>query len=178
MRSSRLTCRQAAFATGEKRRGPRRDRRAVDWSLQLRRLLEAVVLTELLPRSALHVAVTVLCADGGVRAAAANAALLALANAGVPLRDMCAAASVTLLEGQVVLDPTRAEEGRGPELLLALLPGTATVPLLLHGGARCPVDQLAALMAAAQTGASAVSAWAKKMLIEAAGAKRSLQRSD
>jgi len=161
----------AAFATGEKRRGPRRDRRATEWSLQLRRLLEAVVLTELLPRSALHIAVTVLCADGGARAAAANAALLALADAGVPLRDTCAAASVTLLEGQAVLDPSRAEEGRGPELLLALLPASATLPLLLHDGARCPLEQLGELVGVAQTGAAAVSEWMKAVLLTRAQEK-------
>jgi len=152
---------QASCATGEKRRGPRRDRRSTEWSLHLRRLLDAVVLAELMPRSVLYVSVTVLSADGGARAAAVNAAVLALADAGVPMRDTCCALSATLIEGQVLLDPTRAEEGKGPELTLALLPSTDTLPLLLHEGARCPADQLPALMDGAITGARMMGEWLK-----------------
>ncbi len=41
----------------------------------------------------------VLQADGGTRCAAINAALLALADAGVPLRDMVAACAAGYLDG-------------------------------------------------------------------------------
>ena len=42
----------------------------------------------------------VLQADGGTRCAAINAALLALADAGVPMRDMVAACAAGYLDGQ------------------------------------------------------------------------------
>ncbi len=42
----------------------------------------------------------VLQADGGTRCAAINAALLALADAGIPMRDMVAACAAGYLDGQ------------------------------------------------------------------------------
>lgn len=72
----------AAFASGEKRRAGRSDRRSVEAARALKGALEQTVITELLPRSQIDVCVHVLVADGGVQAACINAAMLALAHAG------------------------------------------------------------------------------------------------
>ena len=123
-------------------------------------------MTELLPRSSLHVSVTVLCADGGVRAAVINAATLALADAGVPLRDTCAACCATVLEGSVpCVDPTHSEEGKGPEVYVALLPATGMAPFFLHEGARCSTDIMPQLLDAATDGAKATAQYMKQALI-------------
>ena len=146
----------------------------MEWSLHLKQLLEAVVLTELLPRSSVHVCVTVLCADGAVRAAVINAAVLALAHAGVPLRDTCGCACATVVDGSTAcVDPTPGEESRGPEVYVALLPATGKVPLLLQEGARCGVDALSAVVDAAQAGAMETSAWMKAQLLAHAQARGS-----
>jgi exosome complex component RRP41 len=123
-------------------------------------------LTELLPRSSLHVVVTVLSADGSVRAAVMNAATLALADAGVPLRDTCAASCATVVEGGTpCVDPTHTEESKGPELYVALLPSTGKVPLLLHEGARCGSDAFPQVVDAALGGARAAASFMKAELI-------------
>jgi hypothetical protein len=48
--------------------------------------------------------IQVLQADGGVRAAAINAAVLAIADAGIPLRDTLAACTAGYLDGTPLLD--------------------------------------------------------------------------
>ena len=60
--------------------------------------------TELLPRSQVDVNIQVLQADGGVRAAAINAAVLAIADAGIPLRDTMAACAAGFLDNTPLLD--------------------------------------------------------------------------
>jgi exosome complex component RRP41 len=131
-----------------------------------------VVLSELLPRSSLLVTLTLLSADGSARAAALNAALLALADAGVPLRDTCGAACAALLDGCPCVDPSRAEEGQGvSQLCLALLPATQTLPLLLQEGARCSLEALPRLLEAAQQGAQATAAFMRRTLVDRAKAR-------
>ena len=126
----------------------------------LRQVLEALVLTELLPRSALTVVVSVL------RAAALNAAVLALADAGVPLRDTAAAAAAGLLDGTPVLDLNYGEEGKGAEVTAALLPSTGRLLLLQHEGARCPLDAFESVADLAQTGCATIAAFMREQLLE------------
>ena len=99
----------ASFSTGERRRRTKGDRKSVELSLVIKQALEAAVLTELMPRSQLDVNIQVLQADGGVRSAAINAAVLALADAGVPLRDTMAACSA----GYLAHPPPRRRSRRG-----------------------------------------------------------------
>lgn len=113
----------ACVASGEPRRGPRRDRRAAEEGAALRECLLGAVLASLLPRTTLHVAVSLLSVDGGSFAAAFNAALLALAHAGVPLRDTAGAGGAALLRGVACADPCRQEEARGTEATAVVLPG-------------------------------------------------------
>lgn len=63
----------------------------------------------------------VLQADGGTRCCAINAAMLALSDAGVPLRDMVAACAAGYLDGHALLDLNYMEDsGGGPDLSIAL----------------------------------------------------------
>lgn len=61
----------------------------------------------------------VLQADGGTRCAAINAAVLALAAAGVPLRDLVAGCAAGYLDGTALLDLnyTEVREGKGRRCL-------------------------------------------------------------
>ena len=72
---------QAPFATGERRKRGKGDRRAVETASLVKDTLEATVLTELHPRSVIDVHVLVVQADGGVRACCINAVSLAVADA-------------------------------------------------------------------------------------------------
>ena len=136
---SRCEFSMASFSTGERRRRTKGDRKSVDEPRD-QQALEAAVLTELMPRSQLDVNIQVLQADGGVRAAAINAAVLALADAGVPLRDTMAACSAGYLDGTPLLDVNYAEEGGGgPEVHVAAQPNLEKV-VLLQMDNKCAMD--------------------------------------
>lgn len=62
-------------------------------------------------------------ADGGTRCACINAAFLALAHAGVPLRDMLGSCAAGYLESTPLLDLNYLEDsGGGPDVVLAVQP--------------------------------------------------------
>jgi len=157
---------QAAFAGAEKRRGPRRDRRAQELSRSLQATLQAAVLAELLPRSQVGVCVTVLRRDGGERACACNAALAALADAGVPLRDTAGACAAALLDGVPAADPAGGEEGKGALLEVVLLPCTDALLLVAQEGQRVPLPLFEQLLARATDGARAVAAFTRSALLQ------------
>ena len=114
----------AADGANGRRKG---DRKALSHAETLTKILDRVVMTELMPRSAIAVTCTVLCDDGGAKAASVNAATLALADAGVPLRDTVGAVTCGYLDGEVLIDLNREEErGRGPELLMCSTGAGAT----------------------------------------------------
>jgi len=122
------------------RGGRRGDRRSLELSLVITRALETAIVTELMPRSAVDVTIQVLQADGSVRAAAINAAVLALADAGVPLRDTMAACTAGFLDGHALLDVNADEErAGGPEVHAALLPNLDKV-VVLQLDNKCAMD--------------------------------------
>lgn len=89
------------------------------------------MLLELLPRSQIDVYVQVLQADGGTRCACINAAAMALADAGIPMRDALAAVAVGHLQATPLLDLNYMEDsGGGPDISVALQPNQDRLVLL------------------------------------------------
>ena len=86
----------------------------------LRTLVKKVVLATLHPRKAVVVAVQVLADDGGVMSAVVNAAVMALIDAGVSMRLVPTAATVSILNGIVFVDPSRVEEGESTAVITAV----------------------------------------------------------
>jgi exosome complex component MTR3 len=84
------------------------------------RALEGVILTETFPKTAVDVYATVLETGGGELSATIAAASVALADAGVAMRDLVSACAVARVRGgpeeetheTLVLDPSASEEGR------------------------------------------------------------------
>ena len=73
-------------------------------------------------------------ADGGTRCAAINAALLALADAGVPLRDMVAACAAGYLDKTPILDMNYLEDaGGGPDVVVGAHMSSGSIVLLQVG---------------------------------------------
>ena len=79
-------------------------------SITMRDAFEQVILTERFPRSAIDVVVEVLEARSGTVCAALTAASVALANAGIPMRDLLPACSVGKGSDRIVLDPSDDEK--------------------------------------------------------------------
>lgn len=76
----------------------------------LKKVVEEIVMATLHPRKAAVVAVQVLADNGGVIAAAINGTVMALVDAGMPMRAVPSAASVSLYNGAIVVDPVLIEE--------------------------------------------------------------------
>ncbi|KNC47684.1 uncharacterized protein AMSG_11787 [Thecamonas trahens ATCC 50062] len=147
----------ATFATGERKKSSKGDKRSAEVSQMLVATFEPVILTELFPRSQIDIFVHVLQADGGNVAAAINAATLALIDAGIPLKDFVVACSAGHIDGANVLDLNYLEDssGGGPELLLAMLPTEATLSLVKIND-RIPLDVYDALVSLAMKGAALI----------------------
>jgi exosome complex component RRP41 len=100
-----LKCRysMAPFSTNERIR-PGVSRRSVEISKVLNEALSNVVFFEDYPKTGIYVFVEILQADASTRCAGLNAASLALAEAGVPIRDMISSCSVGKVDGKLVID--------------------------------------------------------------------------
>ena len=124
-----LTCELSAlpFAGGAHRPQGRSDRGSVELAAGVRHVFEAVVQTQLYPRTQIDVSLSVLQADGGVRAACINATTLALADAGIAMADVVCACAAGSLHGALLLDLNAQEDGACAELSVGYLPRSETV---------------------------------------------------
>jgi exosome complex component RRP41 len=102
----------APFSVEERKR-PGPDRRSVELSKVSREALEPVIMKEYFPRAAIDVFVEVLQADAGTRTAGINAASLALADAGIPMKGLVSACAVGKIDDTIVLDLRKEEDNFG-----------------------------------------------------------------
>ena len=109
-----LRCRyhMAPFSTDD-RKSPAPSRREIELSKVIRESLEPVVMTELYPRTSIDIFMEVISADGGTRTTSVTAASLALADAGIPMKDLVAAVAVGKIDGVLVLDIDQVEDNWG-----------------------------------------------------------------
>ncbi len=131
-----IRCRyhMAPFSVDE-RKSPAPSRREMELSKVIRESLESVVLTDLYPRTTIDLFIEVLQSDGGSRCAGIIAASLALADAGIPMREIVAACAVGKIQGKMALDLSDAEDKYGEaDLPVALVPNTGMVTLLQMDG--------------------------------------------
>jgi exosome complex component RRP41 len=124
----------APFSVDE-RKNPAPSRREIEISKVIREALEPAIVAEDYPRTAIEVWVEVLQSDGGSRVAGITAASLALADAGINMRDLVVGCSCGLVEGRVVadLDDTEDKEGSG-DMPVAIMPNLNQVTLLQVDG--------------------------------------------
>ena len=137
-----LRCRyhMAPFSV-EQRKSPAPSRREIELSKVIREALEPALFLEYYPRTAIDVFVEVLQADGGTRCASITAASLALADAGIPMRDLVAAVAAGKVDGLLVLDLTDVEDKHGEaDVPLAMMPGLGRVTLLQMDGLLTPEE--------------------------------------
>jgi len=123
-----------AFSVSDRKR-PGPDRRSVEISKIIAEALEAVVLTELYPRASIDVYIEILQANAGTRCAGLTAASVALADAGIPMRDIIPAVAVGKADGKVLLDLNKEEDNFGQaDVPIALIPKTNEIVLLQMDG--------------------------------------------
>jgi exosome complex component RRP41 len=124
----------APFSVDE-RKNPAPSRREIEISKVTREALQPAVIVEDYPRTAIEVWIEVLQSDGGSRVAGITTASLALADAGINMRDLVVGCSCGLLGDQVVsdLDDTEDKEGNG-DMPVAIMPNLGQVTLLQVDG--------------------------------------------
>ncbi|MCW3979910.1 MAG: exosome complex exonuclease Rrp41 [Candidatus Bathyarchaeota archaeon] len=131
-----LRCRyhMAPFSVDE-RKSPAPSRRDVELSKVMRQALEPSVFLEYYPRTSIDLFIEVLQAHGGTRCAGITVASLALADAGIPLRDLTVACAAGKVEGKIVLDLNDVEDKKGEaDVPLAYMPNKNAVTLLQMDG--------------------------------------------
>ena len=98
-------------------------------------LFEKVVLTELYPRASIDVYIEILQANAGTRCAGLTAASVALADAGIPMRDIVPAIAAGKADGNVLLDLNKEEDNYGQaDVPIAIVPSTDEIVLLQMDG--------------------------------------------
>jgi exosome complex component RRP41 len=131
-----LKCRyhMAPFSVQE-RKSPAPSRREIELSKVIRESLEPAIFMEYYPRTMIDVFIEVLQADGGTRCASITAAALALADSGIPMRDLVVACAAGKFEDKVVLDLMDTEDKVGSaDVPVALMPNLNAVTLLQMDG--------------------------------------------
>jgi exosome complex component RRP41 len=108
-----------SFSVSERKR-PGPDRRSIELSMVIRNALEPVIFTEAYPKSAIEIYVSIVQADAGTRCAAISAAALALADAGIMMRDIVAAVACGNVSDTAVVDLNKEEED---------IEGTTDIPI-------------------------------------------------
>jgi exosome complex component RRP41 len=124
----------ASFSVSDRKR-PGPDRRSQEISKIISEALEHVVLTHLFPRTSIDVYIEVLQANAGTRCAGLTAASVALADAGVPMRDMIASCASGKVADTIVLDLRNEEDNFGSaDVPLGIVPRTGEIVLLQMDG--------------------------------------------
>ncbi len=130
--------------TERKKPGP--SRRSVEISLVTEKALASVIDLYLFPNSVIDVFIEIIQANAGTRCAGICAAAMALAHAGIPMRDMVAAVSTGKVGDKIVIDLDKEEEdfedgatdipiavtARGNEITLLQLDGEVTKEELME----------------------------------------------
>ncbi len=131
-----LRCRytMAPFSVEERKR-PGPDRRSIEISKVIREALQPALFLELYPRAVIDVFIEVLQADAGTRTAGINAAAVALADAGIPMRDLVSAVAVGKVDNTIVIDLMKAEDQWGTtDMPVAMMPRKKAITLLQMDG--------------------------------------------
>lgn len=124
----------APFSTDE-RKSPAPSRREWELSKVIRESLEPAIMSEYFPRATIDLFIEVLQADAGTRCAGITAASLALADAGIPMRELVAACAAGKIDGKVVLDLSDIEDKQGDaDLPVAFMPKSNVISLLQMDG--------------------------------------------
>ncbi|GAB6054761.1 exosome complex exonuclease Rrp41 [Methanobacterium movens] len=131
-----IRCRynMAPFSVDDRKR-PGPDRRSIEISKITAEALQPAVILEKYPRSVIEIFIEVLEAEGGTRCAGITAASVALADAGIPMKDMVVACAAGKVDGQVVLDLSEVEDKDGQaDVPVAILPRSGEITLLQSDG--------------------------------------------
>jgi exosome complex component RRP41 len=162
-----LRCRyhMSPFSVTE-RKNPAPSRREIEISKVIKEALLPSVILKDYPRTVVDVFIEVLQADGGSRCAALDAASVALADAGIPMRDLVSACAAGKVADRIVLDVNNEEDQEGQaDMPVALMPNVGKITLLQLDGMLKP-EEFKTCMQTALVGCRRVYEVQRKALME------------
>ncbi len=131
-----LRCRyhMAPYSVDE-RKNPAPSRREIEISKISKEALEPALILEDYPRTAIDVYIEILQSDGGSRCVGITAAAVALADAGINMRDLVTACAAGKVNDTIVLDINDEEEKKGQaDMPIAYMPNLEKVTLMQVDG--------------------------------------------
>jgi exosome complex component RRP41 len=124
----------APFSVPDRKR-PGPDRRSKEIAKVTKEALESVIYVEDYAQSAIRLHIEILQADAGTRVTGLTAASVALADAGIKMRDMVAACASGKIDDTIVLDLNGIEDNTGQaDLPVAYAVGLDEITLLQMDG--------------------------------------------
>lgn len=146
------------------RKSPGHDRRSTEISKVIRLAFEPHLFLEDFPKAVVDVFVEVIQADGSTRVTGINAASLALASAGVQMKDLVAACSVGKIDGKLVADLSGLEDNYGEADMAMAISGDRVTLLQLDGA--LTKEEVMTLFALAKRSCEKIYEMQKKILKE------------
>jgi len=130
-----FTYRMATFSVSD-RKSPRPGRRDIEISKVCGEALAGAIFLERFPNTTIDIQVQIFDSNAGTRIAALTAASVALADAGIPMRDMVPGVSVGRAGGKILLDLNKDEEDApdAVDLPIAMMPRAKQITLLQMDG--------------------------------------------
>ncbi len=131
-----IQCRynMAPFSVDERVR-PGSSRRGTEISKVIKLAFEPVVFLENYPKTGIDIYVEIIQADGSTRVTSVNAASLALADAGIPMRDLVVGLSGGKISDTIILDLDGKEDNNSEaDVPVAFMPNKKEITLLQMDG--------------------------------------------
>ena len=137
-----IRCRyhMSPFSVTERKK-PAPSRREIEIGKVIKEALQPALILDKFPRTSVDVFIEVLQADGGSRCAALAAASVALADAGIPMRDMVSACAAGKVADTIVLDVNNEEDQSGQaDMPVGYMPNLDKITLIQLDGILTPEE--------------------------------------
>ena len=123
------------------RKSPAPSRREIEIGKVIKEALQPALILDKFPRTSVDVFIEVLQADGGSRCAALAAASVALADAGIPMRDMVSACAAGKVADTIILDVNNEEDQSGQaDMPVGYMPNLEKITLIQLDGVLTPEE--------------------------------------
>ncbi|KAI5955094.1 GPI14 [Candida jiufengensis] len=142
----------ANFATFERKKRSKSERRLIELKTTLERTFEQSILLHLYPRTTIIINVQVLSQDGGMLAAITNSITLALVDAGISMYDYVSSINCGLYDQSPILDLNNLEENDMSSLTIGVIGKSEKLALLLLED-KMPLDNLEKVLSIGIAGA-------------------------
>ena len=141
------------------------NRRSTEISKVIKEALENVIFVDDFPKTAIDIFMEILQADASTRCAGLNAASIAVAEAGVPMRDLISCVSVGKIDGKIILDVGGAEDNFGEVDMAVATMGKQDKIVLLQVDGIITKHEFAELLELAKNGCGQIYEKQKEALL-------------